>query len=100
MTADSTSRFSHFQGARSVPATMAVAGSVSAGAGASGDSSIESSGGGSEETPNTSSPDATQPWAGLTAPALCASDGTWASDRYSAKRFAEKFSTAQLSMDR
>ena len=68
MTADSTSRLSHFHGARSVPATMAAAGSTSAATSrpsAAGSASGSASGECSERTPKTSSSDATNVSVGL-----------------------------------
>src|SRR5215475_1140681 len=103
MTADSTSKLSHFQGALNVPATTAWS-SVASAADPWSSSllSSESSGARSESTPKTSSRDATQiDWsAPAETLAESSSDGTWASDRYSAKRLAEKFSVAQLKMAR
>ncbi len=104
MTADSTSSASHFHGARSVPATMAAGRSAIRRFGdwAIGDRLsvlIFVCAVGSESTPNTSSFDGTHESVGL-AFSRSRSDGTWPSDRYSAKRFAEKFSAAQLSIAR
>src|SRR5205823_3052509 len=104
ITADSTSKLSHFHGALRVPATTAwspltlVAGrwlpSPSLPSG--------SSGARSERTPKTSSREATHvEWREPTgALRESSSDGTWASERYSAKRLAEKLSAAQLRIAR
>src|SRR5207244_13123714 len=99
-TADSTSKLAHFHGALRVPATTAwspltlVAGRWSP----SPSLPSGSSGARSERTPKTSSRDATQAeWPDATgALPESSSDGTWASERYSAKRLAEKLSVAQL----
>src|SRR5436309_10466126 len=104
ITADSTSKLSHFHGALRVPATTAwspltlVVGRWSP----SPSLPSGSSGARSERTPKTSSREATHvEWREPTgALRESSSDGTWASERYSAKRLAEKLSAAQLRIAR
>src|SRR5687767_5919362 len=98
MTADSTSRDSHFQGARRVPETMAEVESWGSGCWVLGAGFWFGVLGSSDSAPKSSSGETTHTSLVVTSPAPAC--GTWARDKYSAKRFAERFSTAQLNIAR